>query len=515
MSAVFPAPVPPPRLSARLAAMVTARPLLLALLVTTLVTAFRLTGSIDSDVASQLWIAERIHEGARLYRDIIEVNPPLWFWMALPIDRLATVFHLPATSVLIGAFGILVALSLAGTERLLRHIAAGPRALFLVYATLILAAMPWMHVGQREQIVLIGALPYAALIAARREARPVPASLAIGIGIGAALGFALKHYFLIVPATLELWLLCGLGRRWRPLRAETLAIAGVGAAYAAALTIEGDYLTRIVPLVRLAYGQFGPRSMRFLFNPYLVIGAGLLAFTAAHARLLASRSSSVAATLFVACLAFAATYFIQFKGWPYHTIPFLGCVSLSLAALLAESASPPRLLRILAPPLLVLPLVASESEATHLTPDNRDALQAVAGLKPGDEVGFLVTDTAIPSMVSLKYGFRNPSRYNGIWMMHAVVHNELTGSRDPRIAAFGRQVVANTVVDFRCTPPKRIVAERPRPGSRRGFDIIAYYDRDPQFAELLAHYRMRSRTSLETYELASPWAPPPPSACRR
>jgi hypothetical protein len=117
-------------------------------------------------------------------------------------------------------------------------------------------------------------------------------------------------------------------------------------------------------------------------------------------------------------------------------------------------------------------------------------------------------------MVSLQYGFGNPSRYNGIWMMHAVVGNELKGNRDPRIAAFGRQVVANTVVDFRCTPPKRIIAERPRPGSKHGFDIIAFYARDPQFAELLTHYRARSRTSLETYELVSPWAPPPPSVCR-
>jgi hypothetical protein len=478
-----------------------------------MVTALRLTGSIDSDVASQLWIAQRIHEGARLYRDIIEINPPLWFWMALPVDRLATLLHWPAASVLIGAFGLIVALSLAATERLLRHIGPGRRALFLAYAALVLAALPWMHVGQREQIVLIGTLPYAALVAARRECRPVPASLAIAIGAGAALGFALKHYFLIVPAALELWLLSGLGRRWRPLRPETLAVAGVGAAYAAALLIERDYLTRIVPLVRLAYGQFGPRSIRFLFNPYLVIGAGLLAFTAAHARLLFSRSSSTAAALFIAGLAFAVTYFVQFKGWPYHTIPLLGCASLALAALLAESSSPPWLLRILAPALLTLPLVASESEATHPMPANQDALQAVAGLNPGDEVGFLVTDTAIPSSVSLRYGFRNPSRYNGIWMMHAVVDNELSGNRNPRIAAFGRQVVANTVVDFRCRPPQRIVAERPRAG-QRGFDIIAYYARDPQFDELLSHYRVRGRTSLETYELALPWAPPPPSLCR-
>jgi hypothetical protein len=512
MTAVFSAPAQQ-RVSARLRDAATRRPLAVAVLITALVTALRITGSVDSDVASQLWIAERIHEGARLYRDIIEVNPPLWFWMAVPIERLAAILHLPATSVLIAAFGAIVALSLAATDRLLRHVALERRTIFLAYAALILAAMPWMHVGQREQLVLIGALPYAALVAARREGRPVPLLLAIAIGLGAALGFALKHYFLLVPVALELWLVAGLGRRWRPLRPEIIALVGVGAAYATALLIERDYLTRMVPLVQLAYGHFGPRKIHFLFNPYVAVAAGMLAFTAAHARLLFSRSSSVAAALFVAAVAFAAAYFIQFKGWPYHTIPALGCASLALAALLSETASPPRVLRLLAPAILSLPLVTSASEATHVMPPNRDALEAVAGLAPGDAVGFLVTDTAIPSSVSLRYGLRNPSRYNGIWMMHAVVDNELGGNRDPRIAAFGRQVVADTVVDFRCNPPRRIVAERPRPGTR-GFDILAWYDRNPQFTELLSHYRVRSRTSLETYELVSPWAPPPPAFCR-
>jgi hypothetical protein len=492
---------------------VVANPLGAALILTLLITALRLGGGVDSDVASQLWIAQRIHEGATLYRDVVEVNPPLWFWMALPVDRVARLSHLPAAGVLIGVFGLVVSLALAATNRLLSDLPPMRRSMFLAYAAVVLAAMPWMHIGQREQIVLIGSLPYAALAAARREMRAAPVLIAVAIGTGAALGFALKQYFLIVPAALELWLLACLGRRWRPVRPETLAVAAVGAVYAAALLIEHDYLARMVPLVRLAYGQFGPHSVHFLFNPYLVVTAALVGFTAAHPRLLFSRSSALAAALLVAGLAFAATYFIQFKGWPYHTIPMLGCAALALAALLAETANPPRLLRILAPALLTLPLIASANEAMHPTPPNRDALNAVAGLKRGDAVGFLVTDTAIPSSVSLQYGFTNPSRYNGIWMMNAIVGNERQADRNPRIAAFGRKVVVDTAVDFRCRPPKRIVAERPRLGTR-GFDILVYYDRDPQFTALLSHYRVRSRTSLETYELVKPWAPPPPSACR-
>jgi hypothetical protein len=94
----------------------------------------------------------------------------------------------------------------------------GRRTFTLGYSALALMAMPWMHVGQREQIVLIGTLPYAALIAARRQKRKIPPFLAILVGTGAALGFALKHYFLIVPALLELWLFASDRKSWRPLR---------------------------------------------------------------------------------------------------------------------------------------------------------------------------------------------------------------------------------------------------------------------------------------------------------
>ena len=156
MTAAFP---PPTIADARIAGARAWHPLWVALTLTVIATALRLVDTVDSDVAWQLWIAHRIHAGANLYTDIIEVNPPLWFWMALPIDRLATLAHLRAETVLILTLGGAVALSLAATNRLLEHIPVRTRAMLLGYAALALTTMPWMHVGQREQIVLIGTLP--------------------------------------------------------------------------------------------------------------------------------------------------------------------------------------------------------------------------------------------------------------------------------------------------------------------------------------------------------------------
>jgi hypothetical protein len=495
---------------------IASRPLWLALGIAALLTAFRLTGTVDSDVAWQLWIAGRIHAGANLYRDIVETNPPLWFWMALPVDRLASLLHIRIEAALVLCIGSLVALSLAATERLIRHIEPTSRAWLLAFAALSLLGMPWTHLGQREQIVLIGTLPYVALTAVRRVGKPVPWSLAGAIGGGAALGFALKQYFLIVPVLLELWLLAGEPRRWRLVRAEIVAIAAVGFAYAVALVVlERDFLTDIVPLLRLAYGSFGAPSLRFLFGLPAIVGLLILAFGAGHARFLSSSKAPFASALLVAAAAYAGAYFVQFKGWPYHAIPLIGCASLALAAALAELSPAPRSMQLVAPALLVLPFALTAGDVSTVAVPSLDVQGTVSASPPGTPVGFIAENSAVPWPVTLQRRLRYVSRYNGFWMLGAVHRNELQGNRDPRLAEFGRRVVAQTASDFRCLPPRRIIVARPKQGSwnEHTIDPLPYFLRNPNFAELLSHYRLVSRTTLATYELASP-LPPPTSRCR-
>ena len=481
-------------------------PLMLALGIAGVGVALRAPGTVGSDVSWQLWIAHQLNGGVHLYRDIVETNPPLWFWMGMPIDWLAGLLHVRSDHLLIVVIGCLAALSMVATDQLLKPIGGPRRTLLLGYCALVLVAMPWTQFGQREQIALIGALPYAALIAARRNGRQVPRGLSCLVGAGAGLGFALKHYFLLVPALLELWLLASQGRKWRPLRQETLAMAAVGAAYAAAFLIFApDYFSAALPLILLAYGVTGAERIVELFQPAILTACATVALVLSHPRLLRSDRTGFTTAMVIAALAFAGAYFIQAKGWSYHAVPFAGCAAIGLAALVAAAATPPRPIALASPALLCLPFWIAAQQTMREPQTDRDVRVAVAGLQQGESVGFIGTDPALGWNVTLQSGFLYPGRYNGFWMMRAVVN----GAADPRLAALGRAVVRQTVFDFRCAPPRRIVVARPTPAAAKAgeFDILRFFMRDPEFAELLGHYRPVRRTSVEVFDQVSPLAP--------
>jgi len=479
-----------------------------------------MSGTVDSDVAWQLWTARHLNRGAPLYRDIIEVNPPLWFWMAMPVDALAALIGTRVEPVLMAALALLTAASLAVTSLIIGREPSLRKAAFLAYAALILFVMPWLHAGQREQLLLIGAVPYATLIAARRNAAPVSPVLAFFIGTGAALAFSLKHYFLIVPALLELWLIIGQRGQWRILRPEVIAILAVGILYSAAILLFApDYLTTIVPMARLAYGVTGATLLAQLIRPGLLVGLLTLIVIAIHRRHLSGGAARVGAAITIAAVGFVAIYFMQAKGWVYHAIPLEGGAALALAALVLLPLHSPTSLRLIAPALLALPLVVTAQEVAHDAGPERDLLRAISGLKDGDSVGFLTEDTAPPFSVTLQHNFRSASRYNGFWLLRAIASNEARPHPDPRLTAIGREAIHQVTTDFRCIAPHRIVIARPQPGTwnAQSIDILPYFQREAGFTELLTHYRRLDlpRSTYEAYERVSEPERPPVSACRQ
>ena len=125
----------------------------------------------------------------------------------MPVAWLAERTGMAAGAVLTGAVVGSGAVCAWLTARLLETRTPAERLAVLLLAFAVTVVQPAALRGQGEQLSLIASLPYAALIARRYAGRPVPPALAIAVAVIGAYGFALKHYFVMVPLLLEAWMM--------------------------------------------------------------------------------------------------------------------------------------------------------------------------------------------------------------------------------------------------------------------------------------------------------------------
>jgi len=333
---------------------------------------------IGHDQIWTLWIGRQLLGGAQLYRDIIEVNPPLWFWMAVPQAAIG----IPSPFALTGFCAAAIALSLW-------LIPPCYRLPSLAAFTL----LPLLDFGQREHFTLIATAPYVFLIAARATGQTVRHPLIIGLF--AAFGFALKPHFALVPIVLELLI-------WseRRLRAETLAIAACAILYAAAVVLFApEYLTETVPMLLETYGQIqGPSILPFVLILFAVGGLALL------------RPSRTALMLLCAALAYLLAMILQGKGWSYHSVPARGFLFLALAV---ELMRRPKLVQ--ATLLTVAALLCFLPTGVYRNPFRDEIEQHLMGFPRGTSV-YAVSDNPMVAWPMIEdRGFKWASRQMSVW----------------------------------------------------------------------------------------------------
>lgn len=421
-----------------------------------------------NDAAWQLWIGRQLANGAVLYRDVVEVNPPLWFWLAVPIVEISNALGISGWVGLLGFFGLSAALSIALVQRLKPGLAISLALVFAFFLTGISAT------GQREQFTLIAVTPYIFLTASRAGGRRVPLLLAIVIGIWAAFGLALKHYFALVPLALELWLV---SRRRGFLRPEFVTVCAAGALYiAAVLLLTPEYLRSMVPLIGEAYYVYNkPLAKLLLLDPVLISGLALVAVA-----LLQRRSESVEA-LAIAGMAFLVAFLLQLKGFRYQGLPAIGVFStMAIVALVELDWSSTRAK--LAGVLLALVPIAALATTTHGALLQRAERDLVCSQTRGSKILVLTPygDFAWPGVEAC--GLQWTSRYMFLWMLPAI-------ENDPHSPLVG-QVRSAIVEDIARYRPDVMIIQRDSPNG----DALAFVLADPRFRSELRSYALHSST---------------------
>ena len=276
--------------------------------------ALRLQSDLVHDTAWFIHVAQGVLEGKELYRDFVEVNPPLALWLSLPPVWLAGRLALNP----VWTYDAFVFALTAGSLALCFRYQASPGAQPDWRARLLLAAallyFPGANFAEREHFVVLFFAPWLMLRMA--DGHDAASLERVAIGLLAAVAISLKPQGIFAPVLVESLIWARHRSLARSLLApENLAVAGAGLAYVAGVALfVPHYFTEIVPLARKAYAPyFGYPAQAILANaifPLLFVLIGALNWRYFSARL-----------NLAAAVGFLAAYVIQQKGFEYQLMP--------------------------------------------------------------------------------------------------------------------------------------------------------------------------------------------------
>ena len=452
---------------------------------------------MNADAAWYLYMAGRVLDGARPYRDILDTNPPLVVLVSMAAVGLARAMHLSPLVVFPATLFATTALSLAMAWRLSRGISPPLRqASVVVWAYLLLVAVGGVF-GQREHILLILILPYAFSACGELEGRRAPKPLAIASGVMAGVGFAIKPFFVLILMTTELLLAWRRGwSEWK--RPEALAILSVFSAYAATLILWTpeyfDVARRYAPL----YPHYQPGGAMLLASSWRL--AGVAAVIGLAWLCVRKREPGWVEVFSGITIGLVGTVYLTGKGWPYHWFPAVAA-SVSLlagSAAMVASREAGRLGRFggvaglvgLVPILCILAVFESrleiwkEAETVRMVRENTHPGDAVLVLTPWVHTSFPMINKA-----EVRWGMRHPM----LWQIGAFYARDTwTGAGYHRLGEMSvaeRRFVGEIGADFQATRPALLFVDSDPPlPALKGFDYLDYFAADPQFSRELANY---------------------------
>jgi hypothetical protein len=281
-------------------------------------------------------------DGARFGRDIVDVNPPLIWFVSLPAAWLVNLGLLTESEALRVYVWILCTASLLLCFRLLRPLRlageVAESAALLMGAAFAMALLSGAAFGQREHLAFLLGLPYCMLTATRlREDEISSLPLTIVCGVLAGVAFAFKPWFLAVPLLLELALLVRSRSLHAVWRAETVSLAATLLVYLLAVIVFAPgYIVDVVPMGVATYWAYDGSLPAWIHWRTPATAALLaLAFLA-----VARRCPAHAVALGAAFAGFSFSHWAQGKGFAYHAYPAMACAVtlLSYATVLAARA---------------------------------------------------------------------------------------------------------------------------------------------------------------------------------
>jgi hypothetical protein len=447
-------------------------PLLLIGVVFAVAIGLRQVVPLNTDVSWLLVIGERMLDGQRLYRDIIEINPPMAPFAYLPGVALARILGVDPRHVIDAQLLLLAAASLFAVSRILRlspATAPSRSGAFAVWAAAVVTILPMNVFAQREHIALLTFLPALAVYALRSNREPLPLWAILIAGIGAGITLAFKPFF-TVPAAFCILFATIRSRSWRVLFAPENIISGVIVTVISLGTyiLYPEYFTITYPLVRDTYLSWSmPAAVIFLNNATLISAVALVSVLLARQK---TRPDPVLLVAVLAAAGFAVSFFLQRRGWAYHSFPMVALALLAMGYALTGVASEEARSRS-AEAASVVVMAATFALGTLWFNTNvyvGPIREAIAGLKSNPRILMLSGEAALGHPLVRDVGGVWVSRQENLWLraFTRVTREKTTvdAATDARLNGYLALERKWLIEDFRKLPPDIVLVDNLRDG---------------------------------------------------
>ncbi len=421
----------------------------------------------NTDIAWLLTVGERVLGGETLYRDVIETNPPIAVWTYIPGLLLGRLLHIRPEIVTDALVFLGVAISLGLSALILKRSRAlsfrnGWTLAILAFAALTI--LPMQQFGQREHIAMISLLPMLAVLGLRSVGEVPPRWAVLIGGLGAGLMLAFKPHFAIALAAG----LLALAIRARSPKIlfvpENLVAAAVAGLYVAAiLRFYPGFFTLIGPLVRDVYipvgKSFGAMVTKTAVPIWLVLVLMTLRFNG-------NRHVDAPVLLLLAASAgFGAAFFLQRKGWPYHSYPMIVSAMLAVGITLAARPEDVQADRLRGRgPVIGLAIVFACAMAWFNTGSETSFLREhIARLDPHPKILALTAEPSIGHPLVRTLGGVWVSRQQALWIegyRDFMKQNGLLGpSNEAAVDAHAAREREFLIQDIRKNPPTVVLVD--------------------------------------------------------
>jgi putative flippase GtrA len=454
-------------------------------------------------IATRDWI-----EGTALYVTIMEVNPPLNFYLTVPAILTADLFGISDVDGQYLVIWVLLFVVLSWCSAIIRaDFGLSPLRQALLLPALALAmVMPALdNLGQREFFLVVLMMPWLLLQVPARAMTQRQEAVSAAV---AAVGMCLKPHFVLIPLAVTL-ARCLSTRSLRPvLSVSNLTFLAIGAAYVGFVAVvHPAYLAEIVPIAGLVYGSYS-------IDPRFVVGIALheavflllpvlMGLTARDARYVPSPFPA-------ACVAGLLFYLAQMKGFNYHLVPFVSFGMVACLLILAKSQR-------ISPFSVAAGVTAVGLMGVSISdgfPHNRAADQIVHISHAAGGIDSLMVLTTLLSAgppAALEAEAEWISRYPTNWLvpgaLNRLAKTDCATERDTcaRLAAIAEQNRSDNIADMVAVMPDLLVVDHdPRYFEAPAFDWLGFMAKDPAWADIFDEYTLFATSERFDYYLHQP-----------